>query len=190
MYTTSVSLLQRLRDNDSETAWRRFVLLYTPLLLHWARRMKLSDDDAADLAQDVFSTLVVQLPTFGYDANKSFRGWLLTVTRHKLAERLRRRRIGIESPSDGIDLEATGDDPAMLIGESEFRSYVVQRCVQLISEGFASTSWRAFWLLVVEGKTASEAAVETGLSVTAVYSAKVRVLERLREELAGLVDDL
>lgn len=190
MYTTSVSLLQRLRDGDAETAWKRFVAIYTPLLLHWARRMKLSDEDAADLAQEVFSTLVVQLPKFGYDANKSFRGWLLTVTRHKLAERLRRRRIETEEPPDGIDLKTLDDDPATLIAESEFREYVVQRCLQLISEGFAPTSWRAFWLLVVEGKSAPEAAHETGLSVTAVYSAKVRVLERLREELAGLIDDL
>lgn len=190
MYTTSVSLLQRLRDGDAETAWKRFVAIYTPLLLHWARRMKLSDEDAADLAQEVFSTLVVQLPKFGYDAHKSFRGWLLTVTRHKLAERLRRRRIETEEPPDGSDLKSLDDDPATLIAESEFREYIVQRCVQLISEGFAPTSWRAFWLLVVEGKPAPEVARETGLSVTAVYSAKVRVLERLREELAGLVDDL
>ncbi len=190
MYTTSVSLLQRLREGDSETAWKRFVAIYTPLLLHWARRMKLSDDDATDLAQDVFSTLVVQLPKFAYDANKSFRGWLLTVTKHKLAERLRRKRVPTEESPEDIDFATLDGDPAMLIGESEFREYVVRRCVQLISEGFAPTSWRAFWLLVVEKKTAPEAARETGLSVTAVYSAKVRVLERLREELAGLIDDV
>lgn len=115
---------------------------------------------------------------------------LLTVTRHKLAERLRRARIQTEEPQDDVGLGTLNDDPATLIGESEFREYAVQRCVQLIPEGFAPTSWRAFWLLVVEGRTAPEAALETGLSVTAVYSAKVRLLERLREELAGLVDGL
>src|SRR5947207_11749136 len=75
MHTTSLSLLERLRwPEEQETNWRRFVQLYTPLLYHWARRLGLSAEDAADLVQDVPTRLVAQLPQFTYDPGKRFRG--------------------------------------------------------------------------------------------------------------------
>jgi DNA-directed RNA polymerase specialized sigma24 family protein len=38
---------------------------------------------------------------------------------------------------------------------------------------------------VVEGRTPAEAAAELGLSLPAVYTARCRVLARLRQELGG-----
>ena len=73
MDTTSVSLLERLRQPADQQAWERFVRLYTPLLYHWARRLGLSSEDAADLVQDVLARLVAQLPQFTYDPGKRFR---------------------------------------------------------------------------------------------------------------------
>ena len=56
---TSVSVLQRLRQPHDKDAWGRFVRLYTPLLFYWARRVGgLQEPDAADLVQDVFTTLL------------------------------------------------------------------------------------------------------------------------------------
>jgi RNA polymerase sigma-70 factor (ECF subfamily) len=49
MFTTSSSLLDRLRRPADAEAWARFVELYTPLLYRWARRLGLQDADAADL---------------------------------------------------------------------------------------------------------------------------------------------
>src|ERR1051326_2589927 len=89
MYTTSASLLQRLREPKPDTAWERFVRLYTPLLYYWGRRLGLQQDDAADLAQDVLLTLLEKLPEFSYEHN--FRGWLRTVTHNKWRDRLKLR---------------------------------------------------------------------------------------------------
>jgi len=58
MLPTPVSLLERLRQADDGAAWAEFVHLYTPLLYGWARRTGLSDDEAADLLQDVFAILL------------------------------------------------------------------------------------------------------------------------------------
>jgi hypothetical protein len=38
MHTTPITLLQRLKQPDSGAAWERFIELYTPFLLYWARR--------------------------------------------------------------------------------------------------------------------------------------------------------
>src|SRR5262245_58872999 len=80
MHTTSVSLLERVRRPGEAKAWERFVELYTPLLYHWARSVGLQDQDAADLVQDVLTSLVRKMPEFTYDPGRSFRAWLRTVT--------------------------------------------------------------------------------------------------------------
>ena len=50
MDTTPVSLLQRLRQPGQREAWARFVDLYGPLLLYWARRAGLPEEVAALVA--------------------------------------------------------------------------------------------------------------------------------------------
>jgi hypothetical protein len=65
--STSVTLLERVRRRDDQAAWECFVTLYTPLFFRWAQRAGLSDDDAADLVQDVLMVLMKELPTFEYD---------------------------------------------------------------------------------------------------------------------------
>src|SRR5688572_26487239 len=89
--TTSLTLLDALRNAGDEQAWLRFVRLYTPLLYHWARGAGLQQSDAEDLVQDVFELLVRKLPEFRYEQNGSFRSWLRVVALNKWRERCRRR---------------------------------------------------------------------------------------------------
>ena len=63
MLTTSVSLLHRLREGTDPHDWERFVRLYAPLLLRWARQFGAQDADAADLVQDVLALLFHKLPS-------------------------------------------------------------------------------------------------------------------------------
>jgi RNA polymerase sigma-70 factor (ECF subfamily) len=72
MHTTPITLLERLRRPNDQEAWTRFVRLYTPLLFYWGRRCGLQAQDAADLTQDVFTTLYQRLPEFRYDEHRSF----------------------------------------------------------------------------------------------------------------------
>ena len=71
MTKTPSSLLERLRQPFEAAAWEQFVSLYTPLIYSWGRRVGLQEQDAADLVQDVFVTLVQVLPTFTYDRHKA-----------------------------------------------------------------------------------------------------------------------
>src|SRR5262245_23503524 len=92
MHTTSPTLLQKLREPHDQAAWARFVDLYTPLLLAWARRKGLQAADAADLVQDVFALLLRELPRGKYDRAKgSFRRWLRTVCINKWCDQQRKR---------------------------------------------------------------------------------------------------
>jgi RNA polymerase sigma-70 factor (ECF subfamily) len=188
MNTTSPSLLERLRGKGEPQAWNRFTELYTPLLYYWARRLGLQPQDAADLVQEVFAVLVQKLPEFSYDRGKRFRSWLRTVLVNKWLD-LRRRRN--EPPLAGDDSAfadlAVPDDVAEL-GGAEYRQNLLRRALELMQAEFQPTTWQACWEYVVEEKPAAEVAKHLGLSVGAVYVAKSRVLSRLRQELAGLMD--
>ena len=72
--------------------------------------------------------------------------------------------------------------------EEEYRQHVVGRALCVMQADFRETTWKACWEMVVSGRPAAHVAAELGLTVGAVYAAKVRVLNRLREELQGLLD--
>src|SRR5437016_2149770 len=184
MNTTSVSLLERLRQPGEQDAWRRFVHLYTPLLFHWARDVGLDKNDAADLVQDVLLLLMKKLPEFAYDSQRSFRGWLRTLTINKWRELQRRKTDG----AVGVLSEHADPHPADAFAEAEYREHLVRQALKVMQAEFEPTTWRACWDFVVSGRPAAEVAKELGLSVAVVYSAKYRVLRRLRQELEGLLD--
>ncbi len=187
MDSTSISLLRRLRTPNQEAAWQRFVELYSPLVFHWSRCQGLATPDAADLVQEVLAILVTKLPKFEYDPNKRFRGWLRTITFNKVRDFQRRQAT---RPTTGNDetLQLTAAEGAIdLFEEAEYRSFLVSRALELMRSEFREEVWQACWQQVVEGKKATEVAESLGLSLNVVYSAKSRVLGRLREELAGLM---
>jgi RNA polymerase sigma-70 factor (ECF subfamily) len=62
-----------------------------------------------------------------------------------------------------------------------------QQCVRLIRTEFEERTWQAFWRVTVDGRSAVEVAAELGMTPGAVYTAKSRVLRRLREEFADLL---
>jgi RNA polymerase sigma-70 factor (ECF subfamily) len=182
---TPASLLERLRQPDEGRAWERFVEMYTPLLLDWARRLGAGPADAEDLLQDVFALLVRKLPMFDYDPTQSFRAWLRTLLRNRWAT-LRRGRSAV-LPAGAVEIP----EPAAVDGhveEEEYRRYLVGRALRLLRRDFQPATWQAFWDFVVCERPAAEVAAARGVSIASVYTAKSRVLRRLRAELRGLLD--
>jgi RNA polymerase sigma-70 factor (ECF subfamily) len=186
MFTTSVSLLQRLRTPAANDAWDRFVKLYTPLLYYWVRRLGVQEPDAADLVQDVLTTLVQKLPEFSYDPSKSFRGWLRTVTLNRWRNLQRRRPVASLGSDDQVIADRSAEEMDSL-EESEYREYLVGRALGLMQAEFEPATWKMFWEHVVAGRSPAEVAALMGVRVDSVYAAKSRILRRLREELTGLL---
>jgi len=187
MHTTPVSLLERLRQPGSDEAWSRFVRLYTPLLYSWAHRAGLQDSDAADLVQEVLTLLVEKLPEFRYDCHKSFRGWLRTVTLNKWRERCRRATLPL-ARDDGALAGLAVPDPLEDFWEADYRRHLVGQAWQLVQAEFQPTTWKACWEHAVAGRSAADVGAELGLTPGAVRAAKFRVVTRLRQELAGLLE--
>jgi RNA polymerase sigma-70 factor (ECF subfamily) len=188
MHTTPASLLERMnRPDERAVAWARFVELYTPLLFAWAARSGVPAQDAADLVQNVFVTLLRRLPEFRYDERGSFRAWLRTVLLNQYRDQLRRLPPPAATTPEGLDARA-GPDPAEELAEAEYRGLLARRALRLMQTDFAPTTWRACWELTACGRAADDVAAELGLSPAAVYAASARVLRRLRQEFRELLD--
>jgi RNA polymerase sigma-70 factor (ECF subfamily) len=188
MHTTPVSLLERVRRPGEQLAWGRFVEMYTPLLFYWARRIGLQESDAADLVQEVFAVLVAKLPEFVYDRQKGFRSWLRTILHNKWRDRQRRKAAEPAIEAAGALANQASPAETDTFWEIEYRQHLVGRALELMQSEFQPTTWRACWEVVVSGRSAAEVAAELGITVDSVYSAKSRVLRRLRNELEGLLE--
>lgn len=180
LYTTSPTLLERLRQAGSREQWHRFAQLYTPLLYHWAKRAGIPEP--SDLVQDVFLVLVRELPSFRYDSAKSFRAWLRTILLNKWRNLLR-QPPGLPLPAD-----LSGPNGVDDIDEGEYRRCLMARALKLLHTDFQPATWKSFWECEINGRAAAEVARELRLSVGAVWVNKSRVLARLRQELAGFLD--
>jgi RNA polymerase sigma-70 factor (ECF subfamily) len=188
MESTSLSLLQRLRQPGQADAWERFARLYTPLLVAWSRRPRygLQPADADDLVQDILADLFRKLPQFQYDPERGFRGWLRGVFHHKWVDRCRCAGRVLSGGGESLSELAspTAIDPAAV----EEQQLLLRRALELMQKEFEPTTWQACWQRVAEGLPAAEVAAALGMTENAVHVAKSRVLRRLRQEMAGLID--
>ena len=186
MHTTSASLLERLRSTKEDRDWSRFVDLYTPLLMYWARRTGLQTQDAADLVQDVFVTLVNKLPEFTYDKSKGFRRWLRTIIMNKWRDRQRAMAARPTGGAEGLS-GVSSPEEAEALWSAEERANLVRQALKVMQTEFEPTTWQACWNMVVDGKKPKDVARELGLSENAVSIAKYRVLRKLRQEMEGFL---
>jgi RNA polymerase sigma-70 factor, ECF subfamily len=188
--STSSSLLRRVKAQDAE-AWRRLVRLYGPLVFLWCRRSGLDREGAADAVQEVWAAVATHIAEFRRDRpNDSFRGWLWTITRNKVCDRLRDPE---PPPVGGTTVQQAmaqiPDDPpdsAQLVpGEKQI---VMRQALELIRPEFEEQTWKAFWRAAVDERPAVEVAAELEITAGAVRQAKYRVLQRLRLEMEGLLE--
>jgi RNA polymerase sigma-70 factor (ECF subfamily) len=193
--STHPSLLLRIRDAGDRQAWSEFVEVYAPLVYGFARKHGLQDADAADLTQDVLHAVSSAIGRMDYDPQRgSFRGWLFTIVRQRLHHAIRRQRRecrGSGSSSAQIALNAVpAPEDQRALWEEEYEGQLFSCAAARVRGEFQDSTWRAFRLTAVEGKSGKEAARALGMTIAAVYLAKRRVLTRLKEEVRRLQGDV
>lgn len=194
MTATSASLLERVKSDPQSSSWQRLVEIYEPLVRGWLGRHRLIDSDADDLVQEVMSVVVRRLPDFEHNGRiGAFRTWLKTITTNCLRDHWRagRRRPRATGESDFQQVLAQLEDPSSSLSQSwdqEHDWHVTRKLLEMLRGDFEPTTWRAFQRTALEGAAAAQVASELGISSNAVFIAKSRVLARLRQEAAGLLE--
>lgn len=206
---TSLSLIVQANRQDPE-AWERLVSIYSPLVYYWCKESGLSGADLQDVFQEVFYGLARNLNKFRPIENGTFRGWLRTLTRNKLNDHF--RQAGLEPKPVGgtealkflkeIPAETSGPSSANLSSslngegqpteEASSEQAIVHstlcQALSNIRRNFSEQSWKAFWMVVVDGRETVDVANDLGMQPGTVRVAKSRVLKRLRLELGDSMD--
>lgn len=184
---TALSLVARLKDPADADAWARLDRMYVGLLRAWFARTGLQGADQDDLTQSALAVVVRRVAEFEHSGRAgAFRAWLRGIAANLLREHWRRRPAP-QAESMLADLA----DPASGLSrewDAEHERHVLTGLLDLARGEFAESTWRAFQRVGVDGVPARQVADELGLSVNAVLIAKSRVLARLRELAAELID--
>lgn len=171
-------------------AWSRLVDTFSPIVYAWCRKSGLQGHDAADVVQEVFASVARGLSRFDKrQAGSSFRAWLATITRTRIADHFRKNKNqahgigGSTAYQKMVAIPDLMDDSASQI---TLQSNIAQRMLQLIQEEFEPKTWSAFWLTSIENLSAAEAANQLEMNIASVYQARCRVLRRLKQRLNEL----
>jgi RNA polymerase sigma-70 factor (ECF subfamily) len=193
MNETRQSLLLRAQAGEAN-AWKDLTDLYRPLILGWLNRQGVAAVDLEDLSQDVLLSVVKSLPTFEHSGHRgAFRAWLRTIVCRRTTDYWRAtdastQASGGSGATAALQQIADPDSDLNRQWDEEHDHYVLGCLLDLVEEEFEPATLRAFRRLALDGASGAEVAGELGLSVTSVYVAKSRVLQRIRQEAEGLID--
>src|SRR5437867_11135457 len=90
---TRASLLARLKDWEDQASWQECHDTYWRLIYNFALKQGIAEDEAKDIVQETLLSVAKAIREFQYDPERcSFKSWLLSVTRDRVTEQLRRDR--------------------------------------------------------------------------------------------------
>ena len=189
---TRHSLIQRLQAGGDDAAWEEFAAIYRPIIVRIALHKHLQRDDAEDLAQHVLLLVLKNIGTWKADpARARFRTWLHAIVRNATINALSRR------PKDRAaggttalrHLHQIPDKADSLWFDLEWQRETLRWVAQHVRGEFESATWAAFWDTAIDQSSVQEVAKRLGKSVGAVYIARSRVMQRIKQRVAELDDD-
>jgi RNA polymerase sigma-70 factor (ECF subfamily) len=178
-------LIQRLANPADSVAWERFEKCYQLAIYRYARSRGLQQIDAIDVVQEVLLAVHRQAARWEPTGRAgSFRAWLAETARRVTLQVIRFRDRTKSSAAASSIVEALATMPIHEDSAEDQRETDRWRfyCAAATVEAEVSQqNWRAFWMTAVEGKAAEVVAKSLSMRVGTVYSAKCRVLARIRQ---------
>lgn len=181
-HTTTTLLLEGLHDPGNQRAWQEFQERYVPIMLAFARRLGLSESDAADVTQDGLVRFLQEYRAGQYDRQRGrLRSWLISIVRFRVADRWRLAAKDRIVAGDTAIGQLPVDSELEALWDAEQRREILRRAFQsLRSESrLAEKTILAFERLVIDERPVADVAAELQMTANDVYVAKSRVYERL-----------
>lgn len=184
---TSTSLLEGLRREGDERAWREFCSRYEPVLLALARRAGFREQDARDVVQETLIAFLEGFRAGRYERERSrLRSWLKGIVVNKIREtrrRLAKPEIQVADKTDATAfMDAVPDDYELTdVFDEEWEQQVLTECLREVRNQVDAPTFQAFELYAIENWPPEKVAKHLGISRNAVYISKSRVLSRLRD---------
>jgi RNA polymerase sigma factor (sigma-70 family) len=195
---TRRSLLSRLKESNAQESWREFFNTYWRLIYATAFNAGLSDSEAQEVVQETVLTVVRKIKSFHYDpAAGSFKGWLLTIVRWRIADQFRKRQQQIQPlparRGTGTSSTATVErvaDPAAIdldaVWEEEWQRTLFTAALARVKSQANARHYQMFDLNAVKHWPVQKVAQTLGVSTGQVRLAKHRITALMRREVARL----
>lgn len=191
--STAKTLLDAVGKRDPQ-AWDEFVWLYAGGIYQRVRRMGFQAFDAANLVQEVLTSVYLNIEKFERDGMaKKFRYWLAAILRNAARDEWRQARRrnetlgqiqsldGVEVPGDVGSGESESND-----GSNTILPCVVEVALEEARRTFSGPRWQAFWLkFSQQDRTFGDIATEVGMTEHAARQAHYYILKWLKKRLVG-----
>jgi RNA polymerase sigma factor (sigma-70 family) len=196
LLATRRSLVDRLANWDDQRRWQEFFDTYWKLIYSAARQSGLTDAEAQEVVQETVITVAKNIGKLRYDpAIGSFKGWLLQITRWRIADQFRKREPGnakrprsqderltatIERVPDSriVDLDA--------LWETEWKKNLFEAAIARVKKKIEPKQFQIFDCYVRKEWPAQKVAARLGVSIGQVYLARHRVGALLKKEIRAL----
>ncbi len=210
---TRLSLLGRLKDWGDQQSWQEFFDTYHRLIHSVALKAGLTPTEAQDVVQETVLSVAKKIGDFRADpARGSFKGWLMVITRRRIADQFEKRAKGNPHPASGHPLPSDGrgaggegvvgdddsrtatinrvPDPASLeldaCWEEQWQKHVFAAAVERVKRTVSPSQFQMFELYTQREWPVKRVAQTLGVSAASVYLAKHRIAAALKREVERL----
>ena len=198
---TRRSLLSRLKSWDNQDSWQEFFEIYWRLLYNVCLKAGLSDAEAQDAVQDTIICVAQQMPGFKYDPSiGSFKGWLLLITRRRVADRLRKRyRTGEVGALDANDTAVAAQiaqvpepagDSLEAIWNAEWEQHLASAALERVKRQVKPAQFQIFHCSVIKGWPLEKVTESLGVTKAQVYLARHRIGHLFKKEVEHLENQM
>jgi RNA polymerase sigma factor (sigma-70 family) len=196
LIATRRSLVDRLANWDDQRRWQEFFDTYWKLIYSAARKSGLADAEAQEVVQETVITVAKNIDRLQYDpAIGSFKGWLLQITRWRIADQFRKREPDAAkrppAPDDPLtatiervpDLQTVDLDA---VWEAEWKDNLLEAAIARVKKKIDPKQFQIFDCYVRKEWPAQKVAARLAVNVGQVYLARHRVSALLKKEIKTL----
>ena len=208
---TRQSLLSRLKNWHDHESWRDFFDTYWRLIYGLAVKSGLTNTEAEDVVQETLLAVAKEMPDFKYDpARGSFKGWLLEITRRRIANQFRRRLKQRHASAEPLVGEATrqpsgersepdrrrtatvervpdqNSDELEKLWDQDWRRNLLEASIVRVKKRVNAKQYQMFNLYVMMQWPMDQVKKTLGVSAAQVYMAKMRIGRMIKREVRAL----
>jgi RNA polymerase sigma factor (sigma-70 family) len=196
LLATRRSLVERLADWGDQRRWQEFFDTYWKLIYSAARQSGLTDTEAQEVVQETVITVAKNIEKLKYDPTiGSFKGWLLQITRWRVADQFRKREPGnVKRPRSADDhltatIERVPDSRIVdldAVWEAEWKENLFEAAIARVKKKVEPKQFQIFDCYVRKEWPAQKVAERLGVNIGQVYLARHRVGALLKKEVRAL----
>ncbi|HYG21549.1 MAG TPA: sigma-70 family RNA polymerase sigma factor [Verrucomicrobiae bacterium] len=191
---TRASLLNRLKDLQDQASWQDFYNIYSRLIFDISLKAGLTRTEAQDVVQETIVSVARHIPTFKYDPSLgSFKNWLLTMTRWRITDQLRKRGPVMVHDSEtqtGTRTIERIPDPTVDISadtwDAEWKRSLIAAAEGNVKRRIDPLKYQIYDLYVHKGWAPEKVAATFNIQKNNVYVNKTRIDAMIRDEVGRL----